>query len=210
MVAIAWISVRSISQRVEEVLEDAAGAVLQEAVERALRQIRSADQAAREAERAREAEQARQQAERAREEAEQARQQAERAREEAQQARQEARRAQESRASGTRSPADSRDSSRPPTLARPYATLLVKFTISMMTTRYSEDAIENTQTLQDLDIDTTEKIENLKVRLAASVRDDLEVSLDETTFHNSLRLSTRSTVRTVATNLQRAYRVSSR
>ena len=80
----------------------------------------------------------------------------------------------------------------------------------MMTSRYSDDAIENTQTLQDLDIDTTEKIENFKGRLAASVRDDLEVSLDETMFQNNLRLSTRSTVRTVASNLQRAYRVASR
>ena len=96
---------------------------------------------------------------------------------------------------------------RSPTLSRAEAVLLVKFNISMMTRRYSADAIENTQTLQDVDIDTQAKVEYFKGRLAASLRANVGGSLDETRFQNALQLSTRSTVETVGSGLQRAYRV---
>lgn len=95
----------------------------------------------------------------------------------------------------------------PPPLSRAEAILLVKFNISMMTRRYSADAIEDAQTLQDVDIDTQAKVEYFKGRLAASLRANLGGSLDETRFQNSLQLSTRSTVAVVGSGLQRAYRM---
>lgn len=99
------------------------------------------------------------------------------------------------------------ESLRPPALSRSEAILLVKFNISMMTRRYSADAIENGQTLRDLDIDTQTKVEYFKGRLAASVRANLGGALDETRFQNGLQLSTGSTVAVVGSGLQRAYRV---
>ena len=94
---------------------------------------------------------------------------------------------------GARTRGDPGESPRPPTISRSEAILLVKFNISMMTRRHSADTIENTQTLQDVDIDTQAKVEYFKGRLAASVRANLGGSLDETRFQNSLQLSTRST-----------------
>lgn len=81
----------------------------------------------------------------------------------------------------------------------------IKFSISMMTKRFSVDTIKATHILANVDIDTSDKVRRLKGRLAASVQADLAGSLNKTTFMGELQFTTTSTVKDAGRALRAAY-----
>ena len=87
---------------------------------------------------------------------------------------------------------------------------LVRFNVSMMTRRFSPDAIGNTETLQEVDINTQAKVEYLKGRLAASIRANYGGQLDETKFQDNLVLSPRTTIERAAVDVYLAYHIARR
>ena len=90
-------------------------------------------------------------------------------------------------------------------VTKPKAIRQVKFCISMMTRRFSVETIKNTHKLEQVDINTSRKIELLKGRLAASVRADMVGSLDKSTFMSRLRFTTKTTVEKTGARLLVAY-----
>ena len=79
---------------------------------------------------------------------------------------------------------------------------VVRFNISQMTRRWSMSAIEPRKRLEEVDINSDLRLDRFRTRLGASVRATFEICISEQPFQNVLRrLSTRTSVQDTAESL---------